>query len=84
LTLPSTKEKNFSFHFKRNYLTIRTVKFCELFCACSLSSLGQDPIVESAKKIKIKFIWAYSAKNVSLGVVFEKNGVKLAPLSWRP
>jgi hypothetical protein len=48
LSMPSTRKKNFSFHFKCNYLTIRAVKFCEFFCICSHSSLGQDPIVESA------------------------------------
>jgi hypothetical protein len=81
LTLPGTREKNFSFHFKRNYLTIRAVKFCEIYCTCSPSSY----IVESTKKNIKKFIWACSAKNGSLGVVFEKNGVKLAPgTGWRP
>jgi hypothetical protein len=90
LTLPGTRKKNFSFHFKRNYLTVRVVKFCEIFCTCSPSSLGQNPIVESAKKIKFKFIWACSTKNGSFGVVFDKKGVKLAPdmlapgIGWRP
>jgi hypothetical protein len=41
-------------------------------------------MVESAKKIFKKFIWASSARNGSFGVFFEKKGVKLAPLSWRP
>jgi hypothetical protein len=31
-----------------------------------------------------KIIWASSARNGSFGVFFEKKGVKLAPLSWRP
>jgi hypothetical protein len=85
LTLPGTREKNFAFHFKHNYLTIRAVKFCEFFCTCSPSSLGQDPIIESAKKRNFKFIWACSAKNGSFGVVFEKKGVKLAPgTGWCP
>jgi hypothetical protein len=43
------------------------------------SSLGQDPTVESPKKINLKFIWACSAKNGSFGMVFEKKG-----LSWHP
>jgi hypothetical protein len=73
------KEKELSFYFKRNYLTISTVKFCEFFCTCSPSSLGQDPTVESPKKINLKFIWACSAKNGSFGMVFEKKG-----LSWHP
>jgi hypothetical protein len=90
LTLPGTRKKNFSFHFKCNYLTIRTVKFCKKICTCSPSSLGQDPAVESAKNIYFKFIWACLAKNGSFGVVFEKKGVKLAPdmlapgTGWRP
>jgi hypothetical protein len=50
LSLLGTREKNFSFHFKRYYLTIHAVKFCEMFCTCSPSSLGQDPIVESTKR----------------------------------
>jgi hypothetical protein len=84
LTLPGTREKNFAFHFKHNYLTIRAVKFCEFFCTCSPSSLGQDPIIESAKKRNFKFIWACSAKNGSfemavLGWFLRKKG-----LSWRP
>jgi hypothetical protein len=84
LTLLGTREKNFSFHFKCNYLTIRAVKFCKKFYTCSPSSLGQDPTIESAKKNFEKFIWACSTKNGSFGVVFEKKGVKLVPLSWRP
>jgi hypothetical protein len=43
LSLPCTSKKNVSFHFKRYNLTIRAVNFFETFCACSLSSLGQDP-----------------------------------------
>jgi hypothetical protein len=31
-------------------IAISTVNFCESFCTCSFSSLGQDPTVESAKK----------------------------------
>jgi hypothetical protein len=72
LFLLGTRKKNFSFHFKRNYLTIRAVKFCEFFCTCSPSSLGQDPTVESAKKTKINSFWAFSARNGSFGVFFEK------------
>jgi hypothetical protein len=56
-----------------------------MFCTCSPSSLGQDPIVESAKEIKFKFIWASSSGNGSFEVVFEKKRVKLAPgTCWRP
>jgi hypothetical protein len=47
-----TREKSFSFHFKRYNLTIHAVNFCETFCTCSPSSLGQDPMVEKAKKFK--------------------------------
>jgi hypothetical protein len=72
LSLPGTREKNFSFYFKRNYLTSRGVKFCEFFCTCSPSSLGQDPTVESAQKKLKKFIWASSARNGNFGVFFEK------------
>jgi hypothetical protein len=79
LSLLGRRENNFSFHFKRNYLTIRAVKFCEFFCTSSPSSLGQDPMVESAKNKNKKFIWASSARNGSFGVFFEKKG-----LSWRP
>jgi hypothetical protein len=39
---------------------------------------------ESAKKKLKKIIWASSARNGSFGVFFEKKGVKLVPLSWRP
>jgi hypothetical protein len=39
-------------------------------------------MVKSAKKIKIKFIWASSARNGSFWVFFEKKGVKSVPLSW--
>jgi hypothetical protein len=84
LSLLGTRKKNFSFHFKRNYLIIRAVKFCEFFCICSPGSLGQDPTIESAKNNNFKFIWASSARNGSFGVFFEKKGVKLAPLSWHP
>jgi hypothetical protein len=84
LTLPGTRKKNFSFHFKHNYLTTRAVKFCEIFCTCSPSSLEQDPTIESAKNNNFKFIWACSAKNGNFGVVFEKKGVKLAPNMFAP
>jgi hypothetical protein len=43
-------EKNFFFHFKHYNLTIHAVKCCKFFCTCSLSSLVQDPMVESEKK----------------------------------
>jgi hypothetical protein len=48
LPLPGTREKSFSFHFKRYYLRIRAVNFIETFCTCSPTSLGQDLIVQSA------------------------------------
>jgi hypothetical protein len=44
LSLPGTREKNFSF-------PIRAVNFCEFFCTCSPNSLGQDLMVKNAKKI---------------------------------
>jgi hypothetical protein len=50
LSLPSTMEENFSFHFKRYNLTICEVNFFEAFCTCSPSSLGQDPTVKIPKK----------------------------------
>jgi hypothetical protein len=55
LSLPSTREKNFSFHFKRNNLTIHVVSFYKTYCTCSLSSIRQDPTVESGKKFKNSF-----------------------------
>jgi hypothetical protein len=67
-----TREKNFSFHFKRNYLTIHAIKFCEIFSTRSPSSPRQDPKVESAKRKFKKFIWASSTRNGSFGVFFDK------------
>jgi hypothetical protein len=55
LSLPGTVEKYFSFHFKRYNLTLRVVKCRETFCTCSLSSLVQDPTVETAKSEKNLF-----------------------------
>jgi hypothetical protein len=49
-SLPGTVEKNFSLNFKHYNFTIRAVNFRETFCTCFPSSLGQDPMVESAKK----------------------------------
>jgi hypothetical protein len=50
-TIPACiRRKNFSFHFKRFNLAIHVVNFFETFCTCSPNSLGQDPMVESAKK----------------------------------
>jgi hypothetical protein len=40
LSLPSTREKNFSF-------PICAVNFCKTFCTCSPSSLGQDLTVKN-------------------------------------
>jgi hypothetical protein len=79
LTLPGTREKNFAFHFKHNYLTIRAVKFCEIFCTCSPSSLGQDPIIESAKKEILNSFGLVQPKMAVLGWFLRKKG-----LSWRP
>jgi hypothetical protein len=45
-----TREFFFPFDIKRYNLTILVVNFCETFCTCSPSSLGQDLTVESAKK----------------------------------
>jgi hypothetical protein len=50
MSLPSTVEKNFSFHFKCYNLTIRVVNFFETFFTCSSSSLGQDPTVKIPNK----------------------------------
>jgi hypothetical protein len=50
MSLSSTVEINFSFHFKHYNLTIRVVNFGKTFCTCSPSSLGQNPTVECAKK----------------------------------
>jgi hypothetical protein len=63
LSVLGTRENNFSVHFKCNYLIIHVVKFCEMFCTCSPSSLGQHPMVESAKK---KF------KKIHLGLFSKK------------
>jgi hypothetical protein len=84
LSLLGTRENNFYFHFKRNYLTIRAIKFCKMFCTCSPSNLGQDPTVESTKKIILKFIWASSTRNGSFGVIFEIKGVKMASNMFAP
>jgi hypothetical protein len=43
LSLLGTREKNYSF-------PIRVVNFCEAFCTCSPSSLGQDYTVKNAKE----------------------------------
>jgi hypothetical protein len=72
--LLGTRENNFSFHFKCNYLTIRAVKFCEFFCTCSPSSLGQDPTIESAKIIKKIHLGLFSKKWQFWGVFREKRG----------
>jgi hypothetical protein len=52
MSLQGIVEKNFSFHLRHYNLTIRAVNFCKTFRTCSPSSLGQDPMVESAKKLK--------------------------------
>jgi hypothetical protein len=57
LSLPCTSKKNVSFHFKRYNLTIRAVNFFETFCACSLSSLGQDPMAKIPKKDFFVFLF---------------------------
>jgi hypothetical protein len=80
LSLLGTRENNFSFHYKGNYLTIRPVKFCEIFCTCSPSSLGQDPMVESAKtKLKKNSFGPLQQEMAVLGCFLRKKG-----LSWRP
>jgi hypothetical protein len=56
LSLPGTSKRNFSFHFKRYNLTIRTVKFFEIFYTCFPSSLVQDPTVKISKIEKIPFL----------------------------
>jgi hypothetical protein len=48
LSMLGTRERNFSFHFKRYNLTIRAINFFETFCTCSPSSLGQDLVVKIA------------------------------------
>jgi hypothetical protein len=53
LSLLGTMEKNFSLHFKRYNLTIRADNFCETFCTCFPSSLGQDLTI----KIAIYFLF---------------------------
>jgi hypothetical protein len=80
MSLPGTREKNFSFYFKCNYLTIRVVKFCETFYTCSPSSQGQDPTVESAKNKKIKNSFGLLKQEMAvLGCFLRKKG-----LSWCP
>jgi hypothetical protein len=48
LFLPSTREKNLFF-------PIHAVNFCKTFCTCSPNSLGKDPTIINAKKIKNSF-----------------------------
>jgi hypothetical protein len=72
MSLLSTRGKYFSFHFKCYNLTIRVVKFCEFFCTCSLSSLGQDPMV------KKNLFGLLELEMANLECFFEKNG--LGPL----
>jgi hypothetical protein len=52
--LPGIGEKNFSLNFKRYYLIIRVVNFCETFCTCSPSLHFSLKVKKSEKK----FIWA--------------------------
>jgi hypothetical protein len=66
LSLLSKSKKNFSSNFKRYNLIIRAVNFCKTFCTCSLSSLGQDPMVESAKKWKRNSFWLLELKMADL------------------
>jgi hypothetical protein len=49
------------------------VNFCETFCTCSPSSLGQDPTVENAKEWKKSFE-LLELKMGDLECFFEKNG----------
>ena len=67
-------KKNFSFHFKRNYLTIHVVKFCEFFCTCSPSSLEQDPTIESAKRNNLIHLGLFNQKWQFWGGFWEKRG----------
>jgi hypothetical protein len=51
LSLLGTMENSFSFQFKHYNLIIRAINFCVTYFTCSPSSLGQDPTIESAKRI---------------------------------
>jgi hypothetical protein len=79
MSLPGTRENNFSFHFKRNYLTIRAVKFCEIFFTCSPSSLGQDPTVEVQNGSKKNSFGPLQQEMAVLGCFLRNKG-----LSWCP
>jgi hypothetical protein len=58
------KEKNLSF-------PIREVNFCETFCTCSPSSLGQDLTIKNILK-NYFFIWASWARNGSFECFLRK------------
>jgi hypothetical protein len=75
-SLLGTRKKNFSFHFKRYYLTIRKINFFEFFCTCSSSSIVQDPTIKITK-IEKKSIFAYWARNGRFEHFLEKNDLRL-------
>lgn len=47
----------FSLFFKFYNLSIREIKFYEIFCTCSFSNLGQDLKVGDAKRKKIIILY---------------------------
>jgi hypothetical protein len=63
LFLPGTREKLF--------FPIYVVNFCETFCKCSFSSLGQDFTIKNGIFL-IFFVWASWARNGNFEVFFEK------------
>jgi hypothetical protein len=73
LSMLSISKKNFSFHFKRYNLTIRAVNFFETFCACSPSSLRQDPTVRIPKKDLFLFLFLFlELEMVDLSIFLRK------------
>jgi hypothetical protein len=69
LSLPGTRKKNFSFHFKRYNLAIRAVNVFEIFCTCSPSSL--DP----TGKFFFPFLLT-ELEMADLSICFEKNDLR--------
>jgi hypothetical protein len=76
LSLQGTSKKNFTFNFKRNYLTIHAINFFETFCTCSSSSLGQDPIVEIPKKNYFFSFLLLELEMADLSIFLEKNDLR--------
>jgi hypothetical protein len=72
LYLPGTRKKYFYFHSKRYNLTIYVVNFFETFYTCFSSSLGQDPMVESAKSFFKNHLGFLRARNDRCGVFLRK------------